>query len=46
MLNVPEHDMFRSPNELLEDVYRRQEERIAYQAGPVAADATLEGAAG
>jgi len=30
MLNVPEHDMFRSREELLADAYRMQEERIAY----------------
>src|SRR2546426_11916047 len=30
MLNLKEHDMFRSHEELLGDAYRRQEERIAY----------------
>lgn len=30
ILNLPEHDMFSSREELLADAYRRQEERIAY----------------
>ena len=30
MLNLPDHDMFSSREELLADAYRRQEERIAY----------------
>lgn len=34
MLNLPEHDMFRSREELLEDAYRRQEKRIAYESSP------------
>jgi uncharacterized protein (DUF488 family) len=47
VLNMPEQDMFRSYEELLADLYRRQEERIAYASGhAVAADVTLEGAAG
>lgn len=48
MLNLPEHDMFRSREELLEDAYRRQEERIAYESSPaVPADAaTFSDAAG
>ena len=47
ILNLPEHDMFRSPGELLADAYRRQEERIAYDSGePLPADATASGAAG
>jgi uncharacterized protein (DUF488 family) len=32
MLRLPEDDMFRSGEELLADVYRRQEERIAYDS--------------
>ena len=47
MLKRPEQDMFRSSEELLADLYRRQEERVAYASGhAVAADVTLEGAAG
>jgi uncharacterized protein (DUF488 family) len=47
MLNLPEHDMFHSREELLADAYRRQEERIAYDSSPaVPADAaTVSGAA-
>ena len=37
-LKLPEYDLFRSPEEVIEDAYRRQGERIAYQpeeeAGP------------
>jgi uncharacterized protein (DUF488 family) len=33
MLNLPEHDMYRSREELLADAYHRQEERIAYDSG-------------
>lgn len=48
MLNLPEHDMFRSTEELLAEAYHRQEERIAYEAVTVGAagDATVKGAAG
>jgi hypothetical protein len=41
MVNLPEEDMFHSREELLAEAYRRQEERIAYEA--VAAD-TMDGA--
>jgi uncharacterized protein (DUF488 family) len=45
--NLPEHDMFRSREELLADAYRRQEERIAYEVRTEATDgATAKGAAG
>ena len=40
MLNLPEHDMFHSREELLSDAYRRQAERIAYEA--VVADAATD----
>jgi uncharacterized protein (DUF488 family) len=33
MLNLPEHDMFHSREELLADAYHLQEERIAYESG-------------
>ena len=47
MLNLPELDMFRSPEELLAEAYRRQAGRIAYDyAGEVSADATARSAAG
>jgi hypothetical protein len=47
MVNLPEHDMFHSREELLADAYRRQGERIAYEvAEPVADATTVEGAAG
>jgi uncharacterized protein (DUF488 family) len=47
ILNVPEHDMFHSREELLADAYRRQEERIAYDVAAEAANrATLKGASG
>ncbi len=48
MLNLPEHDMFHSREELLAVAYRRQEERIVYDAGSaVPADApTARSAAG
>jgi uncharacterized protein (DUF488 family) len=32
LLNLPEDDMFHTREELLDDAYRRQEERIAYEA--------------
>ena len=42
MLNLPEEDLFRSPDEVLADAYRRQEERIAYEAvDGVAADGPM-----
>jgi uncharacterized protein (DUF488 family) len=46
--NLPEHDMFRSSEDLVADAYRRQEERIAYASGPAASTdvAGLRGAAG
>ena len=46
MLNLPEHDMFHSREELLADAYRRQEERIAYEtvAAGGANDATVKSA--
>jgi uncharacterized protein (DUF488 family) len=31
ILNLPEHDMFHSREELMAEAYRRQEERIAYE---------------
>lgn len=34
MVNLPEHDMFHSREELLANVYRRQGERIAYEIEP------------
>jgi uncharacterized protein (DUF488 family) len=34
-LDLPEYDMFRSQDELLADLYRRQEERIAYNSAAV-----------
>jgi uncharacterized protein (DUF488 family) len=45
MVNLPEHDMFHSREELLADAYRRQEERIAYEVAEPA-DVALKGAAG
>lgn len=45
MVNLPEHDMFHSREELLVDAYRRQEERIAYEVGGTART-TMRGAAG
>ena len=48
MLNLPEQDMFHSRDELLADIYRRQEERIAYEtvAAGAANGATVKGATG
>ena len=48
MLNLPEQDMFHSREELLADIYRRQEERIAYETvvAGAANEATVKGAAG
>ena len=34
MLKMPQQDMFHSPEEIVEDAYRRQEERIAYTTTP------------
>ena len=34
-LHLPEHDMFRSRNDVLADAYRLQEKRIAYERGDV-----------
>jgi hypothetical protein len=31
ILNLPERDLFHSPEEMLAEAYRRQEERIAYE---------------
>jgi len=45
ILNLPERDMFRSSEELLDDAYHRQEERIAYDSGSVDAD-EVRGVAG
>jgi len=45
MVNLPEHDMFHSREELLADAYRRQGERIAYEVAEPA-DTTMKGAAG
>jgi len=45
MLNLSERDMFRSCEELLNDAYRRQEERIAYDSRSVDAD-EVRGVAG
>jgi uncharacterized protein (DUF488 family) len=46
MHNLPEEDMFRSPEELLADAYRRQEERIAYEVAEAADGAALKSALG
>lgn len=48
MLNLPEHNMFHSREELLADAYHLQEERIAYESGPtVPTDAaSAQGATG
>ncbi len=47
MVHLPERDLFHSKEELLDDVYRRQEERIAYAAPAEIADGVLaKGAAG
>jgi uncharacterized protein (DUF488 family) len=44
MFNLLEHDMFRSPEELLADAYRRQEGRIAYDSEAVPEDARARAA--
>lgn len=48
ILNLPEQDMFHSREELLVDIYRRQEERIAYEAVAAgdANGATVKGTVG
>ncbi len=46
MVHLPERDLFHSREELLDDVYRRQEERIAYAAAEVADGELAKGAAG
>jgi len=48
MLRLQEGDIFRSPEDVLADAYRRQGERIAYDSRPAAAAHTpvLESAAG
>ena len=46
LLNLPEYDMFHSREELLDDAYRRQAERIAYEAAEPGDSTTLKGAAG
>jgi hypothetical protein len=40
-LNLPEHDLFRSPEDVLEDAYRIQGEGIAYYDAEIS-DADLE----
>jgi uncharacterized protein (DUF488 family) len=45
MVNLPEHDMFHSREELLADAYRRQGERIAYEVVEPADSTTVKGAA-
>jgi uncharacterized protein (DUF488 family) len=42
LVNLPEHDMFHSREELLDGAYRRQEERIAYEAAEHADITTLK----
>ncbi len=39
MLNLPEHDMFHTREELLANVYRKQGDRIAYEVDPDSATA-------
>jgi uncharacterized protein (DUF488 family) len=46
LLNLPEDDMFHSREELLDDAYRRQEERIAYETAEHGDSTMLKGAAG
>ncbi len=46
MVNLPEHDMFHSREELLADAYRKQGERIAYEVAEPADSATVKGLAG
>jgi uncharacterized protein (DUF488 family) len=45
IVNLPEHDMFHSREELLADAYRRQGDRIAYHV-PELAGTTMKGTAG
>jgi uncharacterized protein (DUF488 family) len=46
MVNLPDEDMFRSRDELLVGAYRRQEERIAYEAPGSADSAAAKRVAG
>ena len=46
MVRLPEHDLFHSREELLDDAYRRQEERIAYAGAGNADRAAAKGAGG
>lgn len=46
LVNLPEHDMFHSREELLDGAYRRQEERIAYEVAEPADSTTLKGTTG
>jgi uncharacterized protein (DUF488 family) len=39
-LHLPESDLFRSPEEIIEDAYRMQGERIAYEAEEITGGAT------
>ena len=39
-LHLPENDLFRSPEEVIEDAYRMQGERIAYEADEMAGSAS------
>jgi uncharacterized protein (DUF488 family) len=38
LLRLPEHDLFRSREDMIEEAYRIQGERIAYEASPAPAD--------
>ena len=38
-LRLPESDLFRTPEEVLEDAYRMQGDRIAYEAAPAGSGA-------
>jgi uncharacterized protein (DUF488 family) len=46
MVNLPEHDMFHSREELLAEAYRRQAERIAYEVVEPGDAETVKGATG
>jgi uncharacterized protein (DUF488 family) len=46
LVNLPEHDMFHSREELLDGAYRRQEERIAYEVAEPADSTTVKGTTG
>jgi hypothetical protein len=39
-LHLPESDLFRSPEEIIEDAYRMQGERIAYEVEEITGSAT------